>query len=86
MKKLTKIDSSPWDFTLYIDQKKEYIIKVMFSEGIYKVDVARYFSLTPEEIHATKDHEKLVELSKKIRDHHSLYISREISPSDITLL
>lgn len=38
---------NPWDYTLYKSPDGIYVLKVMFSEGEYKIDVGRYFRLTP---------------------------------------
>lgn len=44
MSDLKQTMGNPWDFTLYVCGNGNYIIKVIFSEGQYKVDVARFFS------------------------------------------
>ncbi|BBY28665.1 hypothetical protein [Mycolicibacterium sediminis] len=35
--------SRAWDYTLYESTDGSKILKVMFSEGPYKIDVSRYF-------------------------------------------
>ncbi|MGD8165577.1 hypothetical protein [Pantoea sp. FN0307] len=45
MSDLKQIMVNSWDFTLYVCGNGDYIIKVIFSEGQYKVDVARFFLL-----------------------------------------
>ncbi|MCW1973761.1 UNVERIFIED_ORG: hypothetical protein FHW05_002625 [Pantoea agglomerans] len=37
-----KVAINPWDFTLYKCDDSTYIMKVIFSEGEYKVDVERF--------------------------------------------
>lgn len=37
------IAETPWNFTLYRTDEGTSVIKVMFSEGVYKMDRGRYF-------------------------------------------
>ncbi|WP_426505235.1 hypothetical protein [Serratia proteamaculans] len=85
MMNLEMVDSSPWDFTLYKSETGEYIIKIIFSEGVYKIDVARYYHLTNEIDLLNINHTTLTELSKKIRNSPSNYEQKEIQPGDIKL-
>ncbi|NTX79442.1 hypothetical protein FCL49_11085 [Serratia proteamaculans] len=80
---LVMVDSSPWDFTLYKSETGEYIIEIMFSEGEYKIDVARYYHLTHDIDLLNINHTTLTELSKKIRNSPSNYEEKEIQPGDI---
>ena len=41
-----KVAINPQDFTLYKFDDSTYIMKVIFIEGEYKVDVERFFILT----------------------------------------
>ncbi|KMO79425.1 hypothetical protein [Mycolicibacterium obuense] len=40
---LTKLADSPWEWTLYEASDGSFVLRVMFSEGPYKIDVGRYF-------------------------------------------
>lgn len=40
---LKKIAMNPWDFTLYKATDGSIVMKVIFSEGDYKIDVGRFF-------------------------------------------
>ncbi len=59
---LEMVATSTWDFTLYKSETGEYIIKIMFSEGMYKVDVARHYHLTNEIDLLNINHTTLTEL------------------------
>lgn len=65
---LEMVGSSPLDFTLYKSGTGEYIIKVMFSEGVYKIDIARYYHLTNDIDPLNINRTIPTELSKKIRN------------------
>ncbi|KAA5929621.1 hypothetical protein F3I27_01365 [Pantoea sp. Bo_2] len=81
-----KIAMNPWDFTLYECEDSSYVMKVMFSEGDYKVDVERFFIVTPYiGIHSI-DIEMLKDLSKKIREGTGQYVIDEISKEDFELM
>ncbi|MBK5016475.1 hypothetical protein [Pantoea sp. S62] len=68
-----------WDFTLYECNDSSYVMKVMFSEGDYKVDVERFFIVTPYIDIRSIDIEMLKDLSKKIREGTGQYVINEIS-------
>jgi hypothetical protein len=55
----------------------------MFSEGVYKIDVARHYHLTNDIVPLNINHTTLTELSKKIRNSPSNYEQKEIQPGDI---
>lgn len=74
-----KIAMNPWDFTLYKCDDSSYVMKVMFSEGDYKVDVERFFIVTPYVDIRSIDIEMLKDLSKKIREGTGQYVINEIS-------
>ena len=82
MVKLNKISSSLWDFTLYKNSDGNYVIKVMFSEGEYKVDVARFFVFHENEIKNPQQINEVKVFSEEIRDNYVLYLQREISKID----
>lgn len=42
---LRKISANPWDYTLYESSDGSFVLKVMFSDGEYKIDIGRYFQL-----------------------------------------
>lgn len=80
------LHSQPWDFTVYLTESGEYIIKVMFSEGDYKVDIGRYYALTTD-INSSKTNECIFNrLSQAIRKNPSFYKDKEISPGQIKKL
>jgi phage terminase large subunit-like protein len=63
---LKRIAMNPWDFTLYESKDGSFVLKVIFSEGEYKVDIGRYFIVDP----LSPDNmtiEALKELSARIR-------------------
>lgn len=70
---------NPWDFTLYKVNDESYLMKVMFSEGDYKVDVERFFIVTPYIDIRSIDIEMLKDLSRKIREGTGQYVINEIS-------
>ena len=41
--KIRRIDGNPWDFSVYQSQDGSYVLKVLFTEGPYKMDIERYF-------------------------------------------
>ncbi|AGB83051.1 hypothetical protein D781_2800 [Serratia sp. FGI94] len=81
-----KIDSSPWDFTFYKSDAGDYIIKVMFSEGVYKIDVGRYYYLANEIDSSEINHSTLIELANKIRSDPFNYNDKEIAPEEIRVI
>ncbi|MBU3895150.1 hypothetical protein KH388_20870 [Serratia rubidaea] len=77
------LHSQPWDFTVYLTETGEYIIKVMFSEGDCKVDIERYYDLTTE-IGPLKTNDFIFnKLSHAIRNNPSYYKDKEINPGEI---
>lgn len=61
---LTQLADSAWDWTLYSASDGSKVLRVMFSEGPYKVDVGHFFALAeqrrpddPAEIAACIRHE-----------------------------
>lgn len=80
------LHSQPWNFTVYLTETGEYIIKVMFSEGDCKVDIGRYYALTTE-ISSLKTEEHILNaLSQAIRKNPSFYKDKEINPEEIKKL
>jgi hypothetical protein len=83
---LEMVDSSHWDFTLYKSETGEYIIKVMFSEEVYKIDVTRHYHLTNDIDLLNINRPILTELSKKIRNSPSNYEEKEIELENIKVI
>ncbi len=79
MSDLKEIMVNPWDFTLYVCGNGDYIIKVIFSEGQYKVDVARFFFLKNNEVDSFIDMDEVREVSEKIRGNYSDYKDKELT-------
>ncbi|EMO0475569.1 hypothetical protein RJ490_005438 [Pluralibacter gergoviae] len=84
MNNLKKIAMNPWGFTLYESDKGTVVIKVMFTEGDYKVDVGRFFFLDSKV--SELDIEYLKAISKKIRENYQDYKVIEVLKSDLLTL
>lgn len=56
----------PWDYTLYEATDGFLVLKVVFSEGDYKMDVGRFFKI--DSGYRDSDAEKLKSLSAAIRE------------------
>lgn len=69
----------PWDFTIYMCANGDYIIKVMFSEGQYKFDVARFFCFNKNEISSLLDMNEIEIISEKIRSDYENYKVKELT-------
>lgn len=63
---LSRVAASPWDFTLYAADNGSMVMKVMFSEGDYKIDVGRFFLIDSLETGAD-DIESLKNMAARIR-------------------
>jgi hypothetical protein len=57
---------NPWDFTLYKSDEGSLVMKVMFSEGNYKIDIGRYFMIATTD-NGNHDIEELKRLAERIR-------------------
>lgn len=79
MSDLKQTMGNPWDFTLYVCGNGDYIIKVIFSEGQYKVDVARFFFLKNDEIGSIINMDELKIISETIRENYSSYKDKELT-------
>ncbi|WP_367395423.1 hypothetical protein [Pantoea sp. Ep11b] len=77
---------NPWNFILYRVDDESYLMKVMFSEGDYKVDVERFFIVTPYINFRSIDIEILKNLSKKIKEDTGQYVINEVSKEDFELI
>ncbi|WP_227136763.1 hypothetical protein [Kosakonia radicincitans] len=56
----------------------EFILKVMFTEGDYKVDVARFFLFSFDEIVKPLDVDYVKSISENIRANYNSFQSREL--------
>ena len=83
MNNINTVLINPWDFTLYKCGNGDYIIKVIFSEGSYKVDVARFFHFYNNEISCTEEINKIKSISEKIRSHYNDYRERELNKKQL---
>lgn len=66
MIEIKRIAMEPWDFTLYEASDGSLILKVVFSEGDYKIDIGRFYRL--EGIDRDADSETLKKVSESIRE------------------
>ena len=81
-----KISMNPWDFTLFESDNVGYVMKIIFSEGDYKVDVERFVIVGSLVSGKENDIEFLKSVAKQIRDNYSSYTSKEISKADFSVL
>lgn len=84
MKLIVAVNS--WDFTLYKCDDLYYVMKVIFSEGDFKVDVERYFIVTEFISFNAGNIEELKHLSSKIREGYYLFRENEIRKKDFNLI
>lgn len=85
MTELTRIATRPWDFTLYASTEGFTIMKVMFSEGDYRSDVGRFFTLDPSELgDGTAD--TLKSVAATIRAEYPNGSHPEVRRSDVTVV
>ena len=83
MIELRRVAVNPWDFTLYRSDDGTHVMKVIFSEGQYKMDVERYFVLDSP-IDQSYDLDDLKSLSATIRSEFPDTALRQLSKSDLT--
>lgn len=81
-----KLAMKPWDFTLYRCGNETHVLKVIFSEGDYKVDVERFFILTDSLLNAEDLVSTCERLSENIRMSYKDYAKSEISKRDFDFL
>lgn len=90
MIELKKISANPWDYTLYKSPDGIFVLKVMFSEGEYKIDIGRYFQLTLPDKGALDGEgiraEVLRDLTEEIRSNYPNISYPEIEKSAIKLV
>jgi hypothetical protein len=82
---LTKIAMNPWDFTLYSTEDGSRIMKVMFSEGEYKVDIARFFLVAKPQDEIDTSLDELKKLAGKIRTAYPEVAYPEIKKADVSI-
>jgi hypothetical protein len=82
---VSQVATEPWDFTLYKSRDGCWVLKVVFSEGIYKIDVGRYFLLDRPQIESANTDE-LKRLSAQIRANYPDVSPPEIAKSDLTFI
>lgn len=86
MIQLRKVAMNPYDFTLYSAGDGSRVMKVMFSEGEYKVDIGRYFLITEDEDTTDSSIDRLKLLADTIRNTYPDSGFTEITKGDITII
>ncbi|MEN4801019.1 hypothetical protein [Pantoea agglomerans] len=81
-----KLAIKPWDFTLYRCGNDTHVLKVIFSEGDYKVDVERFFIVTDSLLNAEDLFSACERVSANIRMSCEGFANSEISKRDFDLL
>ncbi|SEL30731.1 hypothetical protein SAMN04487787_10927 [Kosakonia sacchari] len=81
MNYINRISFNPWDYTLYQIIDGGFVLKVIFSEGVYKVDIERYFLFAADEIIKPLDTEYMKVLLESIRCDYARFQSQEITKS-----
>jgi hypothetical protein len=85
MIELRKVALNPWDFTLYRSNEGAHALRVVFSEGEYKMDVERYFVIdTP--LDPSYPLGELQALSARIRAEYPDTALRQVRKSDLTII
>jgi hypothetical protein len=82
---LRKVAMNPWDFTLYSTEDGSHVLKVIFSEGEYKMDIGRYFLIDVAPDIADTDLDTLKLLANEIRNAYPEVRYREIKKADLTI-
>jgi hypothetical protein len=77
---------SPWEFTLYSSEDGSRVMKVMFSEGEFKVDVGRYFLISEDRDIADSSIDQLKVLADRIRSTYPESGYTEIKKADIEII
>ncbi|MBP1819285.1 hypothetical protein J3E61_002848 [Mycobacterium sp. OAE908] len=77
---------NPYDFTLYSAEDGSRVMKVMFSEGEYKVDIGRYFLITEDEDATDSSIDQLKLLADRIRNTYPEPGFTEITKGDIAII
>lgn len=79
MNYINRISFNPWDYTLYQIIDVGFVLKIVFSEGVYKVDIERYFLFAADELITPVDAEYMKALSESIRCDYARFQSQEIT-------
>jgi hypothetical protein len=82
---LKKMTMNPWDFTLYSADDGSRVIKIIFSEGDYKIDVERYFVIAKSHNEIGESLDELKLLANNIRAAYPEVPYPEIKKSDLTI-
>lgn len=83
---LRKVAMNPWDFTLYSTDDGSWVLKVMFSEGEYEIDVGRYFLIGMAPAFVDNSLDDLKTLANEIRNAYPEVAYREIKKADLTII
>lgn len=84
MIEIRRISMEPWDYTLYEASDGFLVLKVVFSEGDYKMDVGRFFKIGAE--YRDTDAVKLKSLSASIRDKYPNVNYEQIEKKELQIL
>lgn len=82
MNKLVEILDQPFDFTVYLYEKK-YVMELSFFSSV--IDYTIFYSLDKEDERYLEDKNYFIELSKKIRNNKKFYENR-IIPNSVILV
>jgi hypothetical protein len=80
-----QIAMKSWDFTLYEAHDGSMILKVMFSEGDYKIDVGRFFIVDSLSIDRD-DAESLKNLAARIRAEYPSTPLPQVAASELNVV
>jgi hypothetical protein len=80
-----QIAMKSWDFSLYEARDGSLILKVMFSEGDYKIDVGRFFVVDSSSIDRN-DAESLKNLAARIRAEYPSTFLPQVGKSELNVL
>jgi hypothetical protein len=83
---LTVIAIKPWDFAVYSAEDGSRIMKVMFSEVEYKVDIGRFFLIVKPEDEIDASLDELKNLADAIRATYPKVAYPEIKKADVAVL
>ncbi|WP_197374146.1 hypothetical protein [Mycolicibacterium baixiangningiae] len=85
MIELNKIAMNPWDFTLYKANDGSIVMKVIFSEGDYKIDIGRFFMIDSLG-NGTDDIELLKTMAAQIRENYPDVAFPLLDKADLKIL
>ncbi|MBS1205390.1 MAG: hypothetical protein H6R25_2289 [Proteobacteria bacterium] len=84
MNYINRISFNPWYYTLYQIIDGGFVLKMIFSEGVYKVDIERYFLFAADEIVRPLDAEYMKVLLESIRCDYARFQSQEITKESVS--